>query len=249
MRKLQLDGNDESIKEEDKHSWRKFVSLMEAVETNNSSQYTRNQFQRCLKSVARIYRSTKQRYTLPTQISAEETNLIVHAFLAEDEGGFRHQAVTAAILRAFGQETGMFSRVDSLKINTADAARGTPGDALCYKSEALVLAAEVKDRTISIVDLESTFEKVRQSETNTLLLLTRKIQDPATKARIEGEFQRGIDTREASVEEIVRVAIALASEQCRIKFLKEVGKEIDEKAPSPKHKKAWSNALKQQPKP
>lgn len=246
LRRARIDHTAPNIRASDRPMWKSLEEILGETESQASPEFTLNQLRRCLQSIRRRIQEIPTQYPVPPRASAEHVSSLVQEFLSKDHGGVRHLITTAAIMRAFNEVSGIFSRIESQKINEADAAAGAPGDILCYSKEdaKIALAIEVKDRKINITALHSTVEKARQSQTESILLLAEAITDQEMREEIRRSHGLGTDIRFSEVEELVRVLLAISPPSCRISFLREIGKEINDKAPHAELRIAWAEALK-----
>jgi len=246
LRRPRIDHTAGGIRNPDRPIWKLLEEILKETERQASPEFTLKQLRRCLQSVRRRIQEIPTQYPVPTRASAEHVRSLVRKFLSEDRGGVRHLIITAAIMRAFNEVSKLFSRIESQKINEADAAAGAPGDVLCYdrENEKIALSIEVKDRKISITALHPTIEKARQSQTESIRLLAEAITDQETREEIRRSHGLGTDLRLSEVEELVRVLLAISPPSCRISFFHEIGKEINAKAPHAELRIAWAEALK-----
>jgi hypothetical protein len=85
---------------------------------------------------------------------------LAQGFLQEKSGGDRSLALCGAIFDAIGIHFGLYEKVDRARINASDTATGQAADLECVNAEGkVVLAVEVKDRTITLTDVEGTLQK------------------------------------------------------------------------------------------
>lgn len=234
----------------DKNKWIPLMDVLEEVENRKSNAFTETQLRRCLHSIARRFSRLNIEYPIPNRISLVQTENIVSRFLQQGSGGEKPLIVATALMRAFNERVSLFSRIESQKINQADVASGAPGDILCYQDrsdgEFLQLAVEVKDRKLTITELDSTIGKARRSRLTEILFVTRGINETEKEeiaSRIGREWAQGTNVYDSTLQDLIRAIFPIAGEKCRIDFLREVGNEIDEKASQPDLKSEWSDLL------
>lgn len=233
-----------------KANWIPLLNFLEEVENRASPAFTEKQLRRCLHSIARRFSRLNIEYPIPNRISLSQTENIVSRFLQQGSGGEKPLIVATALMRAFNGRVSLFSRIESQKINQADVASGVPGDILCYRNqgdeEILQLAIEVKDRKLTITELDSTIGKARRSQLTEILFVTRGINESEKEeivSRIGREWAQGTNVYDSTLQDLIRAIFSIAGEKCRIDFLREVGSEIDEKASQPDLKSEWSDLL------
>jgi len=248
LRRPHLNEQFDSLRDKDK--WIPLMNILEKVESQNSPVFTEKQLRRCLHSIARRFSRLNVEYPIPNRISLAQTQNIVSRFLQQGSGGEKPLIVATALMRAFNERVSLFSRIESQKINQADVASGVPGDILCYHNhsdgEILQLAIEVKDRKLTITELNSTIGKARRSRLTEILFVTLGINESEEEgivSRIRREWAQGTNVYDSTLQDLIRAIFPIAGEKCRIDFLREVGNEIDEKASQPDLKSKWSDLL------
>lgn len=248
LRRPHLNEQIDSLR--DKNKWIPLMTVLEEVENRKSHAFTKKQLQRCLHSIARRFSRLNIEYPIPNRISLAQTQNLVSQFIQKGSGGEKPLIITTALMRAFNERTSLFSRIESQKINQADVASGVPGDILCYQTqddgEILQLAIEVKDRKLTITELDSTIGKARRSRLTEILFVTRGINESEKEeivSRIGREWAQGTNVYDSTLQDMIRVIFPIAGEECRIDFLREVGNEIDEKASQPDLKSEWASLL------
>ena len=243
LRRARLDSGQEPVR--NRTLWNSLVALLAEVQRQDNPEFTESRLRSCLASLASLYRQLVVEFGVPQRISLEATAKLITDYLSEQSGGERPQIVAAALMRAIGDRFGIFDRVTRLGINEADSAAGSPGDILCYYQDALVLAVEVKDRTLELHDIETAIGKARRSGATEILFTTAtaQVSDPSTSDRAEREFALGINIYRLSIDALLRVALSIAGESSRVRFLALVGEELNDRVTQPAHKLAWQGLL------
>ena len=243
LRRARLDGGQEPVRNRD--LWAKLVAVLTEVQQKDSPAFTESRLRCCLASLAWVYRQLTVEFDVPQRISLESTAKLVSDFLNEPSGGERPQVVTAALMRTVGDRFGIFDRVSRLGINEADAAADNPGDILCYYQDDLILSIEVKDRTLELHDVETAIGKARRSGVNEILFATAapQVNELSISDRAEREFALGINVYLLSIDALLRVALSIAGESSRVRFLMLVGEELNDRVTQPTHKLAWQGLL------
>ena len=134
-----------------------------------------------------------------------------------------------------------------LGINEADSAAASPGDILCCYQDALVLAAEVKDRALEIHDIETAIGKAPASWCDRNLVHHQNTtRGRATNRREDGKGIRlGDKCLSVSIDTLLQVALSIAGEASRVLFLTLAGEELNDRVTQPSHKLAhnWQELL------
>ena len=243
LRRARLDGGHEPVR--NLNLWGSLVALLTEVQERDNLEFTESRLRSCLASLASVYRQLAVEFDVPQRISLEATAKLVADYLSEQSGGERPQIAAAALMRTVGDRFGIFDRVTRLGINEADSAADSPGDILCYYQDALVLAVEVKDRTLELHDIDTAIGKARRSGVSEILFATATPQanEPSISDRAEREFALGINVYRLSIDALLRVALSIAGEPSRVKFLTLVGEELNDRVTQPAHKLAWQGLL------
>ena len=159
----------------------------------------------------------------------------------------RAQALAGALFDAIGTHFGIFAKVNRARINASDEATGQAADLECLdKSGKLILAVEVKDRTVTLADVEGTLHKSRQRQITEILFTARGMRPDEKQAiddRISRAFTAGQSLYIFDFFDLARSVLALGGESIRITFLKKVGEHLDTWNTQPRHRQAWQKLL------
>ena len=229
----------------DRQLWNKLVAVLRAVQETDDRKHTEYQLRRCLVSLAKLYNELSVQFDVPQRISLEATVNVIERYLSSPSGGERPQVVVAALMRAIGECFGIFDNVVRQAINEADAASASPADVICYKSEEQVLAIEVKDRTVTLDDVDTAILKARRNNVTEFLFATVSSEDNDGEMleRSEREFGLGINIYHSRIDILIRTLLAIAGESSRSRFLALVGEELNDRVTQPAHKLAWQELL------
>ena len=202
----------------------------------------------CLESVARRLATQSFKYQIPMRVSLPQTLRTLEAFLAEQSGGLRPLAVTAAMMTVLGHAFSIFASVSSQGLNEADSSTGAPGDVMCLDDGGnMVLAVEVKDRALTLADIRGSTTKVRASNDPLSNLLfaapsIRADQEDAIRQNIDSAWASGLNINQIDIVELASAAFGLLSEGWRPKLLREIGTELDRRGDHA-HRRAWHDLL------
>ena len=226
--------------------WDRLVEVLGAVQEQDNPAYTETRLRQCLASLVRKYRELDVQFDVPQRISLDVAISLAAAYLAEPSGGERPQIIVAALMRTIGARFGIFDRVARQAINEADAAGARPGDVICYLGDRQVFAVEVKDRTVTLQDVDTAIGKARRSDVTEVLFASASSQpdDPAISERVAREFGLGVNIYQLEIEPLLRVVLTIAGEASRAQFLTLVGEELNDRVTQPAHKLAWQDLLR-----
>ena len=246
LRRRRLD--DWSVALQGRNAWEQLVALLADVEERNDPAYTEATLRRCLAGIARRYAKLNIVYAVPNRISAEQCESAFAQFIAQASGGEAPLIAATALFRVIGRRFALFDEVARQRINEADAASGAPGDIQCFRGTPpqIVLSVEVKDRELTLLDLNASIAKARQAEVSELLFAAPALNDAESddiRSRIRDEWAQGTNVYRLSLTELLHVSLALAGEDARVALLREIGSEINASATQPTLRTRWASIL------
>jgi hypothetical protein len=231
----------------DVKGWNTLVGVLEQVQSRGSQDFTEAVFRQVLLEIFRRQRSLRFAYPLPPRISLEDVLSLAHKFVEQKSGGDRGLAVCGALFDAIGIHFGLYAKVDRARINASDEATGQAADLECVNIKGeVVLAIEVKERTLTLTDIEGTLRKCRNRKIKDIFFAapkTRKDEQTAIDERIARAFASGQNVYVFEFFDIARSVLALGGEDIRITFLQKVGEHLDVWNTQPSHRKVWKNLL------
>ncbi len=122
------------------------------------------------------------------------------------------------------------------------------GDIECKMEGRIVMAVEVRDKEVTINQIESSLLKARGHGITELLFLADKglkqEDQQAIGERQMLEFNSGQNIYTTSLTNFVNATMILVGETGRTEFLKQIGLELDRTNAAISHRKAWANLLK-----
>ena len=232
---------------DDLPGWNAMVSLLEKVESSHDPEFTRALFRQVLLEVLRRQRALKFTYSIPLRVSLEETLSLMREFLMEKSGGDRALTLAAALFDSMGIHFGLFKQVKRCAINAADAAVNQLADLECIDGDGkLVMAVEVKDRRLSLSDIEGTLQKAKQRVVSEIFFTAPGLESGSTAAigdRIRRSYTSGQNLYVFDLLELSRTVLAIGGESIRLTFLTHVGRNLDNWNVQPRHRQAWQGLL------
>ncbi len=245
LRRPRLDEDTNNLRH--KSEWDSLVEYLSPLDTASPKELE-NSFISCLESASRRLSAQTFSYLIPIRVSMSQTIGVLEKFLAENSGGFRPLVVSTAIMAIIGRSFSLYTTVTSQGLNQADTSSGAPGDIMCFDdNENMILAVEVKDRSLTLADVRTTELKVRASKhsLNNLIFATPDIkvaERNGIEKNIETAWASGLNMNQISIINLTKVVLALLSEDWRPKLLHEIGSELDSRADH-KHRIAWRDLL------
>jgi len=227
--------------------WNTLVDVLEEVESRGNPDFTKAVFRQVLLEMFRRQKSLRFVYPLPPRISLNGTLSLAQRFLVEKSGGDRSLALCGALFDAIGIHFSLYSKVDRARINASDEATGQAADLECVNAEGKVLlAVEVKDRTLTLTDIEGTLRKCRQRKIKDIFFTApgmKADEQPTMDERIARAFASGQNIYVFDFFNFAKSVLALGGEPIRITFIQKVGEHLDIWNTQPSHRQAWKGLL------
>lgn len=230
-----------------KEEWYSLVTFFSGLDAREPEEI-KNVFRHCLRSLARKLSEQKFEYPIPTRISMHNLIHVLESFLNEPSQGLRPLVVATALMRVLGKAFSLFSEVVSQGLNEADAARGMPGDVMCYGADdKILLVVEVKDRELTLADVRAAVGKVRTSEEELSNFLfaapgVKKADQNSIESKTKDTWASGLNLHKVDIKMLVRASFVLLEEEWRAQLLKEIGSELNSRAEHG-HREAWRSLL------
>ena len=242
LRRPRLDG-DEKVQR--RAEWDALRDFLQELERAKDHAVVLDAARRCLRSAVRRLGKLTIEYPVPLRLALDQLANLLDSFLNQPSNGLRPLVVTTALMGTLGEAFGLFPRVESQGLNEPDTATGMPADVMCYGPAGdLRLAVEVKDRDLTLVDLDATFAKARRKKLANVMFTAPGVQDEAEfRARVAGEWAKGTNVYRVTIGELVHGTFALLDEEWRVRFARAIGAELDERAAEYRHRRDWSDLL------
>ena len=230
-----------------KKEWRRLVQYLDLVESLPPDELE-DQFRRILSALVRRLARQSFSYSIPARVSLSQLERLMAEFLSKPSGGLRPMVIATALLATLGKAFSLFSRVTSQGVNEPDTATGVPGDIMCYdNNDKLCLAVEVKDMALTLAHVKSASRKAKESSEGLSSFLFaahgvhRKEQD-SIAAFVQRDWASGLNIYTVDIETLVSTSFVLLDEQWRVEFLRQVGKELDDRQ-NQSSRMAWRDSL------
>jgi len=157
-----------------KKDWDKLVRVLDFAEEISDFEQVELLFDQILIEIRRLLEETEIRYPVPNRISLDAAKDLIAHFLVERSGGTRMEAVCTAMFRAIGKQFSLFDRIDRASTNVADASSGAIADIECYSQGEIVLLVEVKDRTLTLTQIDSKLSNARSRGISEILFMAEE---------------------------------------------------------------------------
>jgi hypothetical protein len=235
-------------RQKNKEDWKKLVKILGNVEQKDNPDFTRAVFNQVLLEIYKLLADVKVIYPAPGRISQEKTLYLIETFLGTGSGGDREEVVTAALFREIAHRFGLFDEIRRSKVNASDSISGMAADIECYSNGKIALMAEVKDKTLTMTELESKLETARAERIKEILFIAKGIdeaKEPQIRQRIKSEFTSGQNIYILKLLEFASGILILLGEEGRVSFISRIGPELDRGNSSILHRKTWANLLRE----
>ena len=214
MRIPRMARDDQSKK--DVAGWNTLVEILEQVESRSDPDFTEAVFRQVLLEIFRRQK-TFALFTLFLRVLALEGVLsLAQRFVEEKSGGDRGLALCGALFDAIGIHFGLYEKVDRARINASDEGyRSGCGFRMCRSGGKVVLAVEVKDRTMTLTDVEGTLQKSRQRGIRDIFFTAKGVrvrEQNAIDERVTQAFAAGQNVYIFQFLDFARSILALGGE-------------------------------------
>lgn len=231
-----------------KDDWDKLTEVLDAIEKKNEASFTLKVLNQVLAEIYRLLSDVQVVYPAPNRVSLRQTIRLVSDYSADKSGGDRIEAICTALFKAIAKQFGLFDIVLRQKVNAADASSGMSADIECRLKGKIVLLVEVKDRSLTLTQIDSKLDIARSRKISEILFLAEqgieKEEKDKAEERILSEFTSGQNIYVSNFLDFSAGILILLGEKGRVLFLSFVGEELDKANSSIVHRKAWANLLK-----
>lgn len=227
--------------------WKLLFAVLSEIESRSDSNFTQRRFHQTLRSIRKRLSELSFEYIAPERISLKQVEEIGETFLSESSGGDRGLSVAAALFETFGEYFHLYSKVLRHVINASDQSTGAVADIECLDAEGnVVLAVEVKERDLTLMDVKSGILKARRASISGYLFnapRTRKSEASDVDELIERSWSAGTNLYRLSVDELIRVGLTLTGERGRKEFIEKVGDQLNKYNTQPSNRQRWKQLL------
>lgn len=234
--------------QKNKADWDKLIIVLDYLQNQNDRGLTASVFDQVLVEIYRLLSAVRVLYPTPNRISLNDTADLIARFTAQKSRGDRVEAVCTALFRTIAQRFELFDEIRRQKVNVADASSGMGADIECWLSGNIVLLVEVKDRTLTLTQLDSKLDIARATKISEILFLAEQGIEQAdrdqTEKRIRDEFTSGQNIYVSNFMDFSAGILILLGEKGRVHFLSEIGEELDRTNSSIIHRRTWGDLLR-----
>lgn len=234
--------------QKNKDGWNDLCSALDRVEERNNRKFTDTIFMQVLIEVHRALSETTVQYPVPMRISLDEMLEIIRAFLLDKSCGDRVQAVAGAVFTLIGSRFGLYKEVRRAAINATDASTGLVADLECIAERGkIVLAVEVKDRELTIAQIDSKLTTARAKKVQDILFVAQKgVKSSDQKmlpAKLQAEFAAGQNVYITTLSSLMMTVFSLLSESSRPELLELIGQQLELYRSDIRHRRDWAGLL------
>jgi hypothetical protein len=228
--------------------WNHLIRILNFIERKKVVSFTELLFRQVLTEIYRRLSNTRVVYPTPKRISLKKCIELLEVFLSERSGGDRLLAITSALFSVIGKRFKLYSDVHRGNTTSADTATGMIADLECSSEDGkIVLAVEVKDRELTISQLQDKIPNMREKQVLELFFIAQKGVSTKDETDIESlldrEFVSGHNIYITDLISLSNVVLALFGENGRQEFLKEIAHQLDEYRSDIGHRRTWAGLL------
>ncbi len=245
LRKPRIEENPGHVKKSE--MWKLLFKVLNDVQMRQDVEYTKNVLLSVLAEIRKMMKKLSFDYSIPNRVSLKQTLELIHKFLSEPSGGDRNLALASALFETFGEYFNLYDSVERRAINTTDVSSNSSGDIECLDSKGNIkISIEVKDRSVSLIDLNSAISKARKNSIAEYLFNAPNFEQTTSndiQEKIEHTWASGTNIYLISIEDLANVGLALAGDKGRVYFLNRVGINLDSYNTQPSNRLAWKKLL------
>ena len=234
--------------QKNQRDWDLLVKTLGKVQTVNTTEFTMNYFLSVLYQIYLNLADVQVTYPTPSRISLTNTVKLISNFSNEKSGGDILETLTSALFQTIGTEFNLFDEVKRSKVNAADTSTGLSADIECWLNKTIVLAIEVKDKTLNLTQFKSTIESARTNKITEILFIAEKgiVEKEKTelKDRVNKEFTSGQNVYIEDFYSFATGILVLLGESGRVKYLNNIGPELDRVNSNISLRKKWAELLR-----
>lgn len=228
--------------------WARLIAVLDEVEQTRDPAFTVLVFDQVLLEIYRLLTKAKVTYPTPSRVSLRTTHDLINTYLAERSGGDRMEVLVASLFQAIGKRFRLFDEVRRARVNAADRSSGMLADIECWTNGTIVLLVEVKDRSLTLVQLSAKLERARAEHITEILFIAQQgkasQEEADIDARIDREFASGQNIYVADFASFALGIFILLGEEGRVDFLSRVGPELDRGGSAIEHRRRWAELLR-----
>jgi hypothetical protein len=247
LRKPFLEPNPSNVKGKDE--WTLLYNVLFEVERKSSITYTQKKLLQTLQCIYKKFEESNFEYYIPDRISTEQVLELINAFLSEGSGGDRGLSVAAALFETFAEFFKIYSKINRFAINASDKATGLAGDIQCLdENNKICLIVEVKERNLSLTDIQSSVLKARKISLKELLFNAPGINSAEEDKIIEvlsKTWASGTHAYILGINDLLKVGLCLTGAKGRKYFLERVCYQLDSFNTQPINRLKWKQLLEE----
>lgn len=229
-----------------KSGFKDLVDVLEFAESNPSA--SNDLLFEVLRQIKIRMLQVRISYPVPHRTSIDGSLTALMELLELKSGGSLLQAVGAALFKVIGTEFQTYNSIKVGHVNSADDATGSSADVECLDEDGnIVLAIEIKDRSLSLNHLRDKLPAIRGRSIREFLFLTKGGTEygdsEAIATLIAREYASGHNIYVLTIEECLRSSLVLLGEEGRHDVLLAISEQLEEQRVEFSFRKKWSEIL------
>ena len=185
---------------------------------------------------------------VPSRVSPASIRFVIDQFLSEGSGGDRAMAVSTAIFSKLLAGFLGIIRVERGVVNAADYSTQSVADISCYDADdELLLAVEVKERSLTFEDVRSAIEKISKTPVGKFVFaapLIEKVDSSKIRDTTDEHFRK--DKRSfhhVTVEGLLATSLMMNDENVHNEFIREVDQMLTKYNTQPENRRVWRDLV------
>ena len=236
-------------RQKNKEDWDKLSKILEFVESKDNKALVKKFFDQVLLEIYRLLIDVQVIYPTPNRMSFDKTVQLILDFVSEKSGGDRIEAITVALFQTIGKIFNLFDKIRRENVTAADASSGMAGDIECWKNNKIALLIEVKDKTLTLTQIESILDAARSKKISEIIFIAQKGIDKnetnKITTKVDQEYTGGQNIYVVELLDFAKGILILLGEKGRVNFISRIGPELDRANFTIFHRRAWANLLRE----
>ncbi len=245
LRKPRIEAEPKDVR--DVQLWKLLYTVLSKVQDDSSGVQAKALFFETLRAVHGKLKEQTFEYVIPSRVSIQQVLELITTFLDTPSGGDRGLSVAAAFFETMKSQLGLYTDIQRHVINASDSSTGLAGDIVCIGHDGEIkLAVEVKEREITLADLQSATLKARKISLQELLLNApgyASSEADEIDEHLGKAWASGTSIYRLSIEDMAAVVLPLLGQSGIVEFITNVGKQLDEFKTQPHHRQHWKTLL------
>ena len=245
LRRPIIEAEPQGVKRSALPLWNALHSLVGAIEEDRVK--AERYLHQAIAIIMRIRDENERPLILPDRMSPSSIAAAVEEFLREPSGGERALSVLTAIFEVVIGPLIQAHKIERSVINSSDASAGTVGDLMIYDADNnLLIAIEVKERSLSLEDVRTMLAKVVEKNELSVVFAAPSVEavdSEEVSLLYEKSFRNRVACHFVPVQEFLRVAFSISNERKFVDFVTGVETNLIKYRTQPHNRNRWREII------